>query len=87
MYVGLIGAILSTVSINVFEWIFYIIYVEFDFIRLWELFITFLIIAILVGLALSLLIGYIYYRKDLKLKKSKSNSKYTYELLEDLLKK
>ena len=86
LIVGLIGAILSAVSISVFEWIFYIIYVEFDFIRLWSLIITFLIIAILVGLVLSLLIGFIYYRKDIKQKKPKSNSKYIDEKLENLLK-
>jgi hypothetical protein len=87
LYVGFIGAILSAVSISVFEWVFFIVYIGFSFITFWSLLITFLIIAIVVGLVLSLLIGYIYYRKDLRPSKSKSNSKYTDEYLENMLKK
>jgi len=86
-YVGLIGAILSAVSISVFEWVFFIIYTGFSFITFSSLLLTFLIVAILVGLILSVLIGYLYYRKDLNSSKAKANSKYTDDFLEDLLKK
>ena len=87
IYVGLIGAILSAVSISVFEWVFFIIYEGFSFITFLSLLLTFLIVAILVGLVLSVLIGYLYYRKDLNSSKAKANSKYTDDYLEDLLKK
>ncbi|NVM17577.1 MAG: hypothetical protein HWN80_07660 [Candidatus Lokiarchaeota archaeon] len=71
LIVGLFGAILSAVSISVFEWVFFIVYVGFNFITFWSLLLTFLIIAIIVGLVLGLIIGYIYYRKNLKSSKSK----------------
>jgi uncharacterized membrane protein len=87
LYVGLIGAILSAVSISVFQWVFSIIYEGFNFITLWMLLLNFFTVAIVVGIVLSLLIGYIYYRKDLNSRKVNANSKYTDEYLEDLLKK
>jgi hypothetical protein len=86
-YVGLFGAILSAVSISVFEWFFFIVYTGFSFVVFWSLLITFLLIAIFIGLVLGLVIGYIYHRKNRKSSKSKSNSKYTDEYLEKLLKK
>ena len=86
-YVGLLGAILSAISITVFEWVFFIIYIGFSFVVFWSLLVTFLLIAIFIGLVLGLLIGYIYYRKDRKRSKSKSTSKYTDEYLENMLKK
>ena len=87
LIVGLFGAILAAVSISVFEWVFFIVYIGFSFITFWSLLITFLIIAIIVGLVLGLVIGYIYHRKSRKSGKSKSNSKYTDEYLENMLKK
>lgn len=80
LYVGLIGAFLPAFSIIVYEWIF-------GSIPFLELLITFLLIAIVIGLVLSLTFGFIYYRKDLKQSSLKSDSKYTDEYLEDLLKK
>lgn len=85
--VGLTGAIISAVSISVFEWVFFIIFTGFDFITFWVLLITFTLIALFVGVVLSLLIGYIYHSKDRSSRKSKSNSKYDDEYLENLLKK
>jgi len=87
LLVGLIGAILSAVSISIFEWVLFIVYIGFSFTAFWSILIAILLIAFVVGLILSLLIGYIYYRKDLRLSKSKSNSKYTDEYLEDFLNK
>jgi hypothetical protein len=78
--VGLIGAILSAVSMSVFEGTFG----SFPF--LFYL-VNFLLLGVVIGLVLSFLIGYYYYRKDLRHGKTKSNSKYTDEYLEDLLKK
>ena len=87
LIVGLFGAILSAVSISIFEWFFFIVVVGFSFTYFLSLLVTFLIIAIPIGLVLGFLIGYIYNRKNRKSSKSKSNSKYTDEYLEDLLKK
>ena len=87
VYVGFFGAILSAVSISVFDWFFFIVYTGFSFVVLWSLLITFLLIAIFIGLVLGLVIGYIYYLKNRMLSKSKSNSKDTDEYLENLLKK
>lgn len=73
-YVGLFGAILSAVSISVFEWIFFIVVVGFSFTYYLSLLVTFLILAVPIGLVLGFLIGYIYDRKIRKSSKSKSYS-------------
>ncbi len=85
--VGVFGAILSAVSISVFEWIFFIVVIGFSFAYFLSLLVTFLLIAIPIGLVLGLIIGYIYKRKNRKSSKPKSNSKYTDEYLENMLKK
>ncbi len=87
MFVGLIGSILSAISISAFELVFFILSGGFDFIIFWSFFMTFFLITIFIGVVLGLLIGYIYYRKDRRELKAKSNSKYTDEYLENLLKK
>jgi hypothetical protein len=85
-YVGFLGACLSALSISVFELIFFIVFV-YSIITLLSFLITFVSMAFIFGLILSLLLGYIYYRKDRNLSQSKSSTKYTDEYLEDLLNK
>ena len=84
-YVGFLGACLSALSISMLELIFFIVFV-YSIITLLSFLITFISMAFIFGLVLSLLLGYIYYRKDRNLRQSKSNTKYTDEYLEDLLK-
>lgn len=83
-YVGLFGACFSALSLSVLEWS---LSIGLSFFTFLSFLITFLIVAFIAGSVLSLIFGYIYYRKDRNLRQYKSNTKYTDEYLEDLLNK
>ena len=87
LHVGLFGAILSAVSITIYQWILIIVFVEFNFMTFWPLLLSFSILAVVIGGILSIIIGYYYFIKDRRISRRISNDKYNDDYLEDLLKK
>jgi len=86
IFIGLLGAILSTFPISFYQWIVLNIAYGFNLLNLWALLSFFWVVAAIIGLILGLIFGYAYSLIEVKPKKVKIDSKYSDESLEDLLK-